>query len=346
MTEPCSAPVDPPIRAALAAAPGPLTTAVQEARPTSVADILSLAPALEATRPFVGEGATLDVWEALATLGAADLSLARALEPHLDAVTILEQAGLAHPAGSTWGVFAAEGAGMRLTAAPDGDAWLLDGVKPWCSLAGDVSHALVTAWVGDERRLFAVALRDPDVVVDPGWTALGLTDVPSGPVSFAGVRALPVGEPGWYLRRPGFAWGGISVAACWFGGATGIGRTLLAAARARGAADPILRMHVGRVDARLHEARTVLVAAAADVDGGRAVGAAGELLAARVRATVAGAAEEVLRSAAHALGPSPLVTDVAHAERVADLELYVRQHHAERDEAALGRAVLLAGAPW
>ena len=35
-----------------------------------------------------------------------------------------------------------------------------------------------------------------------------------------------------------------------------------------------------------------------------------------------------------------------HAQRVADLTLYVRQHHAERDQAALGRLVLDAGAPW
>jgi hypothetical protein len=31
--------------------------------------------------------------------------------------------------------------------------------------------------------------------------------------------------------------------------------------------------------------------------------------------------------------------DAAHAARVSDLTLYVRQHHAERDLAALGRLV-------
>jgi hypothetical protein len=32
--------------------------------------------------------------------------------------------------------------------------------------------------------------------------------------------------------------------------------------------------------------------------------------------------------------------------RVADLELYVRQHHAERDEASLGRRLLEGERPW
>ena len=41
----------------------------------------------------------------------------------------------------------------------------------------------------------------------------------------------------------------------------------------------------------------------------------------------------------HALGPGPLAMDAEHAARVADLTLYVRQHHAERDLAALGRLV-------
>jgi hypothetical protein len=80
--------------------------------------------------------------------------------------------------------------------------------------------------------------------------------------------------------------------------------------------------------------------AADEVDNGRAVGAKGAVLALRVRSVVADAVEAVLRQVGHALGPAPLAFDDAHARRVADLELYVRQHHGERDLAALGRAVL------
>jgi hypothetical protein len=58
---------------------------------------------------------------------------------------------------------------------------------------------------------------------------------------------------------------------------------------------------------------------------------------------VADAVERTLTQVGHALGPAPLAFDEEHARRVADLQLYVRQHHAERDLAALGRAVLVGG---
>jgi hypothetical protein len=59
-----------------------------------------------------------------------------------------------------------------------------------------------------------------------------------------------------------------------------------------------------------------------------------------VRAVVAGATEEIITLADRALGPAPLTTDAAHAGRVADLRIYLRQHHAERDLARLGAAAV------
>ena len=50
----------------------------------------------------------------------------------------------------------------------------------------------------------------------------------------------------------------------------------------------------------------------------------------------------MLARAAHALGPAPLALEAEHAKRVADLQVYVRQQHAERDDVSLGGAVLLA----
>ncbi|MCO7204749.1 acyl-CoA dehydrogenase, partial [Microbacterium sp. CnD16-F] len=171
-----------------------------------------------------------DDWSFLAAVAERDVAAARILEPHLDALDILDQAqraavgpdleAIGAGPGSSWGVFAAEGAGVRLDARDDGSGWLLTGTKPWCSLAQHLTHALVTAWVGDERRLFAVALRGPAVSPHDGpWHARGLRQVVSAPVDFASAPAVPVGEPGWYLRRPGFVAGGVGVAACWWGGA-------------------------------------------------------------------------------------------------------------------------------
>lgn len=291
--------------------------------------------------PLPGHGCTRELWEALATVAAVDLSVARALEPHLDARAIVAEAGISVAEGSTWGVFAAEGPGVRLEGTEADGSWSLHGTKPWCSLAAGLSHALVTAWTGPtDRGLFQVSLRQPGVRVEPAaWHARGLRDIASGPVTFDDVPASPVGEPGWYLHRDGFAWGGLGVAAVWYGGAVGLAR-LLAVAAARRAPDQIALLHLGAVDARLHAARATLAEAATEVDAGRARGQAGHVLAARVRQVVAEAAEHTLIEVGHALGPAPLALDPTVAARAADLTLYLRQHHAERDAAALGELVL------
>jgi hypothetical protein len=292
--------------------------------------------------PQPGCGETARRWAVLAAAGEHNLTVARVLEAHSDALAILSEAGAAPPDG-TWGVFAAEAAPHRLEARDSGRQVTLTGVKPWCSLAARLDAALVTAHVGsDERQLFQVSLRHPSVTAQPSgaWVARGLRRVVSAPVRFDATPAEPVGSPGWYLTRPGFAWGGMGVAACWHGGARGLRTTLVRGSAGR--AGDLAAMHVGLVDAALHASEAVLVDAAALIDAGQASGSAGEVLDLRVRATVADAVERTIRQVGHALGPAPLAFDEEHARRVADLELYVRQHHGERDLARLGAAVLAA----
>ncbi|MTD14905.1 acyl-CoA dehydrogenase [Nakamurella sp. YIM 132087] len=309
--------------------------------------------------PTPGGGATRMRWEILASVSAADLTAGRVVEAHLDALAILDEAKVcadgadssplsrvgAGP-GSTWGVFAAEGGTdpLRVSGTADGD--VLTGTKPWCSLADRLSHALVTAHGPDGRGLYAVRLRSSRIRAGEGdWVSRGLADVPSGPIVLDHAPAVPVGGPGWYLQRPGFAWGGIGVAACWFGGAVALGRTLFAQVAARGG-DPIADMHLGAVDLALTRSRLTLLDAAARVDSGVLTTAERGVLTARVRAVVADAAEEVVHRIGHALGPAPLARDEDHARRVADLTLYVRQHHAEKDLAALGGDLRDGGLPW
>ena len=104
-------------------------------------------------------------------------------------------------------------------------------------------------------------------------------------------------------------------------------------------------MHLGAVDHRLEDARRALAEAASLVDGYALDAVQGRVLAKRVRATVAGVCEDVLARAAHALGPAPLALEPEHAKRVADLQVYVRQQHAERDDASLGRSLASEGPP-
>ncbi|NHN54850.1 acyl-CoA dehydrogenase [Calidifontibacter sp. DB0510] len=296
-----------------------------------------LARALGDRLPLPGEGRTAYLWSALATLGSVDLTVARAIEPHLDAIAITQQARAAQlldedlPSG-TYGVFAAEGPGVRL----EFEDGRLSGTKPWCSLASVLDAALVTAWQGDERRLYAVSLRADGVRAESGgWASRGLVEVPSLAVHFDGVPAVPVGPAGWYLDRPGFAWGGIGVAAIWFGAAVAVGRRLVPRAGGR-KPDQIALMHAGEAELELACAASVLSETARVVDDGDSTADDARRLALTARGAVARAVESVLTRTGRGTGPAPLTADEEHARRVADLTVYVRQDHAERDAAALG----------
>lgn len=299
---------------------------------------LQLASEYGTRLPLPGSGRTLLRWAVLAEVARANLTVARVFEAHTDALAILAEAGEDASPGSTWGVFAAEAPGNRLEATADSTGRVtLTGTKPWCSLGADVDRALVTAHTGDDRQLFQVDLRQPQVAAHParGWVARGLRTVVSVPIEFDHAPATAVGDPGWYLRRPGFAWGGLGVAACWYGGAVGVAAAVIRAARAR--SGDLAVLHAGTVDAALSASRSALRDAAVAIDSDAVDDP--ELLALRTRAVVADTAERVLHQAGHALGPAPLAFDEAYAARVADLELYVRQHHGERDLAALGERV-------
>ncbi len=247
-------------------------------------------------------------WAALAGLAEEDLSLARLAEGHTDALAILAELGVSPPpAGSRWGVWAAQPPGPGLTARRAGDGWRLDGIKPYCSGARACTDALVTAVAPDGKRLFAVGTRDLSPV--PGtWPATGMAGSDTLDVRFADIPAEPVGGPGSYTGRPGFAHGGAGVAACWYGGARGVGQTLLAAA-ARRDVGPHALAHLGAVDIALGSTKTVLEAAAGEIDadpddrhGG------GRLRALRVRALVEATAAEVMNRVGRALGPARCAT--------------------------------------
>ncbi|MHA0285502.1 acyl-CoA dehydrogenase family protein [Mycobacterium sp. C3-094] len=291
--------------------------------------------------PLPGRGETRQRWGRLAAMAEEDVTAGRLAEAHADAVAILAELGGPRPEpGQWWGVWAAEPPDAVVVATGDGDAFRLDGVKAWCSGAGLCSHALVTARLpGDRRGLFAVDLAAPGVRPLPStWQAAGMAESDTRSVQFDGVAAVSVGGPGEYLSRPGFWQGGAGVAACWLGGARAVAQPLYRRAAA-GTADPHALAHLGAVDAALAAADATLAVTAAAVDADPAAPA--ELWARRARAVAETAVEEAIGRTARALGPAPLALDGEHARRVADLSVYVRQSHAERDLERLGQ---LAGA--
>jgi hypothetical protein len=303
--------------------------------------------------PLPGAGRTRERWAALADLAEEDLSLARLAEGHVDALAILTELGAAElaaasaPAENRWGVWAAQppGPGLAASRAGSGGGWRVEGIKRYCSGARSCTDALVTATAPDGNRLFAVSTRDLSPV--PGsWPATGMAGSDTLDVRFSGVAAEPVGGPGHYVDRPGFAHGGAGVAACWYGGARGVGRTLLDAA-ARRDVGPHALAHLGAVDIALRTAKLALDTAAGEIDADpddRTGG--GPLRALRVRALVEATATEVMLRVGRALGAGPLGHDEAHSRRVADLTVYLRQHHGERDLAEIGTLVAGRGTTW
>jgi alkylation response protein AidB-like acyl-CoA dehydrogenase len=296
--------------------------------------------------PLPGAGRTRGRFDALTALGELDLTVARLAEAHADALAILAELGSDSPrtASDVWAVWAAEPPSARVVASPSNDGWRLDGRKAWCSGAGGSSQALVTAHGPDGPRLFAVDLAQPGVTaVDDPWPTHALTGTDTRSVDFAGASARPVGAAGDYVGRPGFWHGAVGVAAVWLGGAIGVAQRILVHGRKR-QLDDIDAVHLGAVGTAIAGARATLHAAADSFDAdprdetGRAV-----VTARSTRAVVEAAALEVIDRAGRALGPGPLALEPDHARRVADLQLYLRQSHADRDLADLGYAMLETG---
>ncbi len=296
--------------------------------------------------PLPGGGATLERWRALAEIAAQDVCLAKVLEAHHDALAILseiEPRGIESRRG-VLAVWAAEPTNARVTYAPTaGNCGTLSGTKAWCSGADLVDEALVTAHSDQGRVLVRVALSQPGVSdVDDSWKAVGMSRVNSGRVTFCAARATLLGRPEAYLERPGFWHGGAGIAACWYGAATAIAETLRADPRVKD--DPLTQLHLGAIDIALQSCRATLRQLAATIDAYPLQPHA--LHVTRARSLVERACTQVIDRVGRALGPAPLCADAQHALRCADLAVFIRQSHGDRDWAAIGRGVSGERDPW
>lgn len=308
--------------------------------------------------PLPGRGSTLLRWQALSAVAACDLSLAKLYEGHTDALAILAELGdaAAGAGGSprSWGVWAAEAPQGRTmieadSLASDG-AVRLTGAKHWCSGAAGASDALLTAWHADGRgpQLVALSLRQPGVwVSSESWRALGMAGSASLDVAFDRPVARLVGAPGDYLNRPGFWHGGAGIAACWYGGTLAIAGALRREmARGAPASNSSFRLAaLGRLDVSLLATAAVLRECAAWIDAHPEADASAVAL--RACLCAENSATLTLTEVGRALGATPFCRDAHFARTAADLPVFIRQSHAERDLAALGEKLIDSRAwPW
>ena len=288
--------------------------------------------------PLPGAGRTAERHRRLMEIGREDLSLAKLAEAHFDAVAILAEAGRAAQPGAIYGVWASEKPGRELQIEEVEDGFAISGEKQFLSGAGLVDRALVTAGT-PQPHLMDVDLRSnaSRILFDgSGWkaNAFAQTRTAAGTFDRAFIRMEDaVGEPGWYLTRPGFWLGACGPAACWAGGAAG----LLDFALRQTRDDPHTMAHLGAVSAAVWGMLACLDAAAREIDAGQGDGMVRALT---VRHLVEQACTEVLRRLPRAYGPFPLAMDAEFIRRCQELDLYLRQSHAERDLEALGCALL------
>jgi hypothetical protein len=285
-------------------------------------------------------------WAAVRAVAAADGSVGRLFEGHLNAV---ERLRVHAPAlldgtagGRTWlGVWGAdpapgEGEPARLSA----DRRRVDGVKVFCSGAGGLHRALVTARAGAGAPCLVYVDLESGATVDSAWFAgLGMRASVSHRVVFDGAPVLGVlGEPGALVAEPWFSRDAIRTAAAWAGIADAAAGAALRDLAARGPVDD-LRAHAageiltarGTLDAWLAHA-----AAVADSDPDAPL----RELSVALRAGIARAGADILAGAARACGSRPFATGTALDRARRDFELFVLQHRLDPQLARLGRDAL------
>lgn len=299
--------------------------------------------------PPPGHGHTLARWRALARVAAHDLSLLKLFEGHTDALAILAEAGLHAQPGASYGMWAAEPPTHRVTFRSGGGLVTLQGTKAWCSGARGLDRALLTVWTeeGGGPWLAEVNLRQGGVHIDTdAWQAVGMAATASADVHFDRVPARLVGEAGFYLSRPGFWQGGIGIAACWHGAACAVAETLWEVARAVPEPGWHHLLALGEADRLLVANAALLREAAAWVDHHPRHDAREWAL--RTRAASDECAQQVLRAATRAVGAGPLCRNEHFARLAADLPVFIRQCHGDRDLAGLGALVAVSDQvlPW
>lgn len=284
-----------------------------------------------------GHGATPERHRRLLQVALEDVSLAKLVEAHWDALAILAEAGKAPASDAVYGVWASEIPGQELTVEARDGVLRVSGTKRFCSGAGLVDRVLLTA-AQPGPQMVEVDLLDQAATVkfdDSSWTAEAFRLTRTSEVRLDSTEAVLVGEgTNWYVERPGFWNGACGPAACWAGGAAGL---LRYAERSR-RVDPHTVAHLGAMQANVWAMEHLLDAAGKEIDEAPLDREQAAVRALTLRHLIDQLASDVLERFLRAYGPHPLALDAETSRRFAETQLYLRQCHAERDLQSLGEA--------
>lgn len=287
-----------------------------------------------------GVGAWTGDWSTLCStlreVARVDLCLARLVEGHADAMRILEQAGV-DPQPGVYGVWASRSAGTGLAARETAGGWQLDGQLRFASGADLIDRALIPGWIdADHHQLFDVAV-DGLQFDETSWVSAGMdasrslsADVVSHHVSDR------IGGLDFYLERPGFLAGGLGPAAVWLGGADQVADLVVWGLR-RFPVTGQQTWRLGQMQQAISMAEAEIERAVRLLDAGQPPPSA---LIASARTAAARAGDVVANQAPVIVGPGGLSRTARLARALADLAMYVRQHHMDKELEAAGRRAL------
>lgn len=317
--------------------------------PSEAFRALAAAGALEATIGAARAGeSVLPEWCLLRRVAAADASVGRILDGHLNAIERLEVAAspqlreteLSRLRGGerllgVWGADPGPGEGSpaRLRGTGPG-AMTLSGVKTFCSGAGGVDAALVMVG-SDDGQAPRLALVDcAGIEIDRDWyRAAGLRASESHRVVFHGAAVIGLlGDPGELGREPWFSRDAMRTAVSWIGMLDAAAEAAIAELARVRAEDPLGQLAAGRIEALRETIEAWFVR------GAEAADRRGELrpVAIAMRAEIDRAAKALLETAAAGCGSHPFVTGGRLDRGRRDLEVFLLQHRLDPLLARLG----------
>jgi len=240
-------------------------------------------------RSLGGEGwgsepdGTEEAFDALRTLGRANLSVARLFEGHMNAVKLIaihaghelsESVAARIRDDTLLGVWGADDPADPLRMMRDSEAIRLTGAKRFASGLGLVGAAVVTVAGEDGPQMILAETGDPRRMDLSLWRMGGMRASNSGRYDFAGVAIEEdrlLGEPGAFLKEPHFEGGVWRYAAAHCGGAEALYEEMLEGLVTRERADDAHQQRrIARAAMAIETARLWLARAAREVEAPRA----------------------------------------------------------------------------
>ena len=305
--------------------------------------------------PLVGRAAETLL---LRAAGYRDLPYGRLYEGHVNALQLLARCGTEAQReaatrdverGRLFGVWNTEPPDGVRVASSDAGGLRLAGRKTFCSGAGRVGGAMITAKTDDGRvRLLVVDMERERPPIDPAfWQPYGMQSSDSYAVDFTGVLVRPeetIGELDVYMRAPWFGAGAARFVAVQTGGVERIVAEYAGWLReGERALDPlaIARLGACSVAARTAAAWTDACAAAwTRYDRGELGMAELHVTVDAARVAVERAALDVAEAVERGVGARGLLEPAPFSRLVRDLRMYLRQPAPDQALMRVGRAAL------